>query len=57
MKIMFQVIATAYILTSFAVIGIGAAEMEANRCSEKPTRLRLLFPSYKLGCWLGEEVE
>lgn len=30
---------------------------EYNRCYYKPTRIKTLFPSFKLGCYLGAEID
>lgn len=53
---------TVAIIYSFASAAVALnniidADNAFGPCNRKPKRWEMLLPAYRLGCWLGEEVE
>lgn len=51
------VAASFYAVVSFAAFGSGLVDSSEYKgktdCLEHPTNFEILFPAYKMGCWLG----
>ena len=39
------------------ICGLGGVEFVSGECNRPNTRIGIIFPAYRFGCWMGQPLE